>query len=335
MMVREVGAFEDRPVHEVTLSNVAGARAQVMTWGAVVREFVVQLPSGPRNVVLGFDSFEPYPVHSRSFGAIIGRFANRIAEGRFSLDGHTYQLTQNDGVNSMHGGAGAFGKRVWSIVDGGETHVTLSLISPDGDSGYPGTLQATCTYTLTDLATLRIDLTATTDRATIVNLAHHSYFNLVGSGDISAHKLQINASFYTPVRPDSIPTGEIVAVARSALDFTRFREIGSGDIDINFVLNRSISEVEKLSHAATLLAPDDGLALDVWTTQPGLQLYNGYKLDVPISGINGEKYKARAGVALETQHFPNGPNLPHFPRCTLRPGVAYNQTTEYRLRSHD
>jgi aldose 1-epimerase/tripartite tricarboxylate transporter TctA family protein len=174
----------------------------------VVRDFIVPLPSGLRSVVLGFDSFDPYPIHSRSFGAIIGRFANRVADGRFSLDGHTYQLTRDDGgIHHLHGGAGAFSKRVWSLVDASNSHVTLALLSQDGDSGYPGTLQATCTYSLIEVATLAIKLTATTERATIVNLTHHSYFNLAGSGQADTHKLCVNADFYTPVRRDSIPTG--------------------------------------------------------------------------------------------------------------------------------
>jgi aldose 1-epimerase len=335
MNIREVGRFDHQPVHEIELANSAGAKVCILTWGAVVRDFIVPLPSGLRSVVLGFDSFDPYPIHSRSFGAIIGRFANRVADGRFSLDGHTYQLTRNDGgIHHLHGGAGAFSKRVWSLVDASNSHVSLALLSQDGDSGYPGTLQATCTYSLIDVATLAIKLTATTERATIVNLTHHSYFNLAGSGQADTHKLRVNADFYTPVRRDSIPTGEIRLVQRTPLDFTRLHEIGSADIDINFVLNRPLSSdgTEPLAHAATLRSPDEAVAMEVWTSEPGLQVYNGFKLDVDIPGINGERYKARAGLALETQHFPNNPNVPHFSRSTLRPGEIYEQHTEYRFR---
>ncbi|MBV8850918.1 MAG: galactose mutarotase [Methylobacteriaceae bacterium] len=334
MNVRTAGQFNGAPVHEIELANSAGAKIRVLTWGAVVRDFV--LPTG-RHIVLGFDSFDPYPIHSRSFGAIIGRFANRIADACFSLDGHTYELTRNDGgIHHLHGGAGAFGKRVWSLTDASATHVTLALDSQDGDSGYPGTMQATCTYTLTDFATLKIELSATTDRATIVNLTHHGYFNLAGQGNVGAHKLWLNASFYTPVGPDSIPTGEICPVQGTACDFTGVRDIGSSDIDINFVLNRPLASerVHPLTHAATLHAPDDALRMEVWTSEPGLQVYNGFKLDVDVPGINGERYKARSGIALETQRFPNSPNVPHFSKCTLREDEIYRQHTEYRVRAH-
>jgi aldose 1-epimerase len=334
MRIREVGRFEDAPVHEIELCNAAGAKAFILTWGAVVRDLIVPLPSGPRSVVLGFDSFEPYPNHSRNFGAIIGRFANRIADGRFSLNGYTYQLTRNDGsIHHLHGGAGAFGRRIWSLLEAGVNYVTLALLSRDGDSGYPGTLQATCTYRLTDFATLEIRLTATTDRATILNLTHHSYFNLVGSGDVAAHRLWLDADFHTPVRPDSIPTGDICGVFGTPFDFTELREIGPTDLDMNLVLNRPLcsDRTKPLAHAATLQSPDEALAMEVWTTEPGLQLYNGYKLDVAVPGRNNEMYRARAGVALETQRFPNSPNVSHFSESTLRPDEVYAQHTEYRF----
>jgi aldose 1-epimerase len=335
MDIKEVGRFGPEAVHEIVLRNPGGAKAHILTWGAVIRDFLLPMPGGLRSVVLGFDGFEPYPIHSRNFGAIIGRFANRIEDGRFSLDGNTYQLTRNDGgVHHLHGGAGAFGKRVWSLLDASMNHVTLSLVSEDGDSGYPGTLQATCTYRLTDFATLEIELTATTDRATIINLTHHSYFNLLGTGQIDAHKLWLDAGFYTPVRGDGIPTGEIRLVQGSPFDFTALREIGSGDLDLNFVLNRPLSTAPAnfLAHAATLLSPDEKLAMEVWTTEPGLQVYNGFKLDLAVLGINGETYKARAGLALETQRFPNSPNVSHFSPSTLCPGEVYTQHTEYRFR---
>jgi aldose 1-epimerase len=337
MGIREVGRLENEPVYEIELCNGAGAKASILSWGAVLRDLIIPTPSGPRHVVLGFDSFDPYPLHSRNFGAIIGRFANRIAYGRFSLDGQSYQLTQNDGMHHLHGGAGAFGKRVWSLIRSGGNHVTLSLLSPSGDSGYPGTLQASCTYTLGEPATLEIKLTATTDCATIVNLTHHSYFNLVGSSNVDSHNLWLNAGFYTPAHPEGIPTGEIRSVRDSPLDFTKPREIGARNIDINFVLNRPLSaERDKpLAHAATLQSPDEAFALEVWTTEPGLQLYNGFKLDVTVPGINGERYQARSGVALETQRFPNSPNVSHFPDSTLRPDEIYTQHTEYRFRLQD
>jgi aldose 1-epimerase len=335
MDIEEVGRFGPEAVHEIVLRNCAGAKAHILTWGAVVHDLVVPVPSGLRSVVLGFDGFEPYPVHSRSFGAIIGRFANRIADGRFSLDGHSYQLTRNDGgVHHLHGGADGFGRRVWSLIDAGVNHVTLSLLSQDGEAGYPGTLQATCTYRLTDFATLEIKLTVTTDGATIVNLTHHGYFNLLGRGHLGTHKLRLNADFYTPVHADGIPTGEIRLVQGSPFDFTELGEIGSGDIDVNFVLNRPLltAPADPLAHAAMLLSPDEALAMEVWTTEPGLQVYNGFKLDVAVPGLNGEMYKARAGLALETQRFPNSPNVSHFSPSTLRPGEVYTQHTEYRLR---
>lgn len=344
MTIATFGQLDGRPIREVTLCSSAGASATIMEWGAVVRDMSVPHAGGSRRVVLGFNQFESYLNHSPHFGAIAGRFANRIEAGRFTLDGTTYQLPLNqDGKHSLHGGGMGFGKRPWTILHHDAASVTLALHSPAGDHGYPGALTVLCRYTLAEPATLRVELTATTDAPTIVNLCHHSYFNLDGSPDILGHELELRANLFTPVDADLIPTGEVRSVAGTPFDFRKSRLIqflnGDGQrfwYDHNWVLRRDRREPStmpglELAHAATLRSARNGLAMQVWTSEPALQFYDGFKTNTPVAGLDGERYGPCAGLCLEPQHVPDSPNLPHFPGTTLRPGEVYRQATEYRF----
>lgn len=339
-----IGRFEGQPIHEVRLRSRAGAEAVVMEWGAVVRDLVVPASSGRRQrVVLGLTSLDDYVAHSPHFGAIAGRYANRVASGRFAIDGRAYQLDLNqDGRHTLHGGAGGFGLRPWRIVQHDERSVALTLFSPGGDQGFPGDLTATCRYTLAEPATLRVELSASTNAATIINLCHHSYFNLDGSPSILDHDLRLDADFVTPVDDELIPTGEVRSVAGTAFDFREARPLRLFDettgaparYDHNFVLARERAApwgvVERtLARAARLASSRSGLAMEVWTTEPGLQVYDGHKCDVPVPGLDGARYGANAGICFEPQVFPDSPNRVHFPSPVLRPGQVYAQTTEY------
>ncbi|MDQ4134772.1 MAG: galactose mutarotase, partial [Pseudomonadota bacterium] len=300
-------------------------------------------PVGPgrtQRVVLGLNSLADYMEHSPYFGAIAGRYGNRIAGGRFRLEGRTHQLTINNGRHSLHGGTRGFSSRPWQLAHTDASSVALTLFSPDGDQGYPGNLTVSCIYRLAG-STLRVELTAVTDADTPVNLCQHSYFNLDGSPSILDHTLQLAADFYTPTDAGLIPTGEVRAVAGTPYDFREARPVRFADeagrpfrYDINFVLRRdrlapSAMEGLTLAHAATFAK--SGVSMEVWTTEPGLQFYNGWMTDLPVAGIHGHPYKAHAGVCLEPQYFPDSPNRPHFPTAILRPGSAYRQITEYRF----
>ncbi|MCX7340096.1 MAG: galactose mutarotase [Hyphomicrobiales bacterium] len=332
------------PIREVTLRSAAGATATIMEWGAVVRDLMVPVNGKLQRVVLGYGVLDDYLRHSPHFGAIAGRYANRIAGGHFHLDGKAYQLPLNQaGKHSLHGGGDGFGKRPWTIVHHDAASVTLALVSPDGDHGYPGTLTVTCRYTLSEPATLRVELSATTDAPTIINLCHHSYFNLDGSADILDHALEVRANLMTPVDEDLIPTGEVVSVKASPFDFRKARPIrllnADGTrhwYDHNFILRRDRREASpmpgrELGLAATLRAPANGLAMEVWTTEPALQVYDGFKTATPVNGLDGKPYGPASGICLEPQHVPDSPNLPHFPSTVLRPGELYGQVTEYRF----
>lgn len=336
-----------RSVDVYTLTNARGMTVRIATYGGIILSIEVPDRAGTlANVVLGLPTIDGYLAGHPYFGCITGRYANRIARGTFALDGQTYRLAVNNPPNSLHGGVNGFDKHVWSAEEqtGPAGHaVKLGRVSPDGEEGYPGNLSVTVTYTLTDDNALRLDYQATTDKSTILNLTNHAHFNLAGegSGTIENHKLQVNARSYTPVDPTLIPTGEIAPVAGTPLDFTtphrigdRIRDgheqlvIGRG-YDHNFVLDRPDPANASLVPAATLVDPGSGRRLDVSTTQPGIQVYTGNFFDGTDVGTSGRMYRQGDGIALETQHFPDSPNHPHFPSTVLRPGEEFTSTTVF------
>ncbi|AWM88559.1 aldose epimerase family protein [Microvirga sp. 17 mud 1-3] len=337
MAIDHFGTLDGRDVWEITLTGPDGMELRVLTWGAVIRDLIVPARQGPQPVVLGLNSIADYKAHSPYFGAIVGRYANRIGQARFTLDGHEYTLDANEGRNQLHGGTDGFGTRHWTIVEQQRSSVTLSLVSDDGDMGYPGRLVATCTYSLLPDATVRIVLEATCDQPTPVNLTTHGYFNLDGSLDICSHHLTIAADYVTPTASDLIPTGEIRRVAATPYDFRNQRPIGAAELlrertvyDINYVLRGPWGT---LRHAATLQSLTSGLAMELWTTEPGVQFYDGHMLEIPVPGLNGAHYGPHAGLCLEPQRFPDGPNNAHFPSCILGPGSVSRQISELRFAS--
>lgn len=331
MTIKRFGSLNGQDVLQVSLQGPDGMAMKVLTWGAVVRDLVVPSAAGSQRVVLGLNSIEDYVAHSPYFGAIVGRHANRIGEAKFTLNGETYHLDANEGRNQLHGGSRGFGTRLWSLVDYTSSSATLSLVSEDGDMGYPGRLVATCTYTLLASSRLRIVLEATCDQPTPVNLTTHGYFNLDGSPDISSHELTIAGDFITPTRPDLIPTGEITAVADTDYDFTAPRPIHGAQhtlYDINYVLRGPYGE---LRHAVTLASPRNGLSMELWTTEPGVQFYDGHLIDIPVQGLEGGRYGRHGGLCLEPQRFPDSPNKAHFPSFILPPGQVSRQVSELRF----
>jgi aldose 1-epimerase len=315
--------------------------ARIMTYGGIV----VSLRAPDRNgklddVVLGFDSFDPYLTQTPYFGAIIGRYANRIAHGSFQLDGKTYSVPKNNGDNALHGGTRGFDKMVWAakeIKDG----IELTLVSKDGDQGFPGTLTTTVRYTV-DGGALRIEYSATTDRDTVLNLTNHSYFNLAGqvSSEVLKHVVKINASKFTPADANQIPTGELKAVEGTPFDFRKPHAIGERidandeqlrlgmGYDHNFVLDHAEGQ---LAEAAEVYEPTTGRILQVLTTEPAVQLYTGNHLDGTVTGKGGRVYKPRYAFCLETQHYPDSPNHPNFPTTELKPGQKFHSVTVYKF----
>ncbi|WP_328746962.1 galactose mutarotase [Streptomyces sp. NBC_00285] len=310
------------PVHRRTLER-AGVRVRILSYGGIVQSVEVPDRDGrTADVVLGFAGLDGYLEHSGPYlGAFVGRYANRIAGGRFELDGLTYALAPNNAPNSLHGGENGFDKRVWEMAPAGEHGVRLSRVSPHGEEGFPGRLEVSATYSLDGSGALRIAYEAVTDAPTIVNLTNHSYFNLAGSGNAGGHELRIAASRFTPVDADLIPTG-VAEVADTRFDFREARKVGA-DYDHNFVLDKGISE--QAEEVAELYDPASGRVLTVATTEPGLQLYTADHLPEPFAPGDG--------IALETQHFPDSPNRPEFPSTVLRPGETYRSETVYGFTS--
>ena len=326
-----------------TLTNKNGLKARIMTYGATVVSLEVPDRNGRiGDIVLGYDSLDGYLKASPYFGSIVGRYGNRIAKGKFTLDSVTYELAKNNGENHLHGGIKGFDKVVWTaepVRGEGSVGVKLSYLSKDGEEGYPGNLSVTVIYTLTDENELKISYAATTDKATPVNLTHHSYFNLAGQGEgnILGNELMLNAEAYTPVDEGLIPTGEILPVKGSPMDFTSPKAIGAqiadvkGGYDHNFVLRGSGGGGRKLELAAQVYEPTTGRVMEIYTTEPGIQFYSGNFLDGTITGKGGKIYQKHYGFCLETQHFPDSPNHPNFPPTILRPGEKYTSLTVHKF----
>lgn len=327
-----------------TLTNSKGVQVGITPWGATVVSIRVPDRDGKlADIVHGFDSLDGYLGSEPYFGAVIGRYGNRIGKGKFTLDGKEYTLALNDGENHLHGGNVGFDKRLWQAreVNGklGQA-IELKYMSLDGEEGYPGTLDVTVTYTLTDANELRIDYQATTDKPTVVNLTNHSYFNLAGEGDILGHQVLIKAARFTPVDSGLIPTGELRSVIGTAFDFTTSHTIGeridTGDeqlkfgkgYDHNWVLNAPSGKLQLAAHVSE---PKSGRVMEVLTTEPGLQFYTGNFLDGSNRGKGGHVYQHRSAFCMETQHFPDSPHHANFPSTTLRPGQHYHSTTVYRF----
>jgi len=326
-----------------TLKNKKGMEARIMTYGGIVISLKVQDRHGNLDdVVLGFEDLDGYLAGHPYFGAVIGRYANRIGGARFTLEGITYTLAANNGPNSLHGGTVGFDKKNWQVRSADTSSLVLTYVSPDGEEGYPGRLNVTVSYQVTEEDELRIDYEATTDKATVCNLTNHTYFNLAaaGAGSILDHEILIQADRITPVDATLIPTGELAPVDGTPFDFRSLHKIGEriesddeqiklgGGYDHNFVIDRTS---KGLSLAAKVIEQTTGRIMEVFTTEPGVQFYTGNFLDGTIRGKGGTLYRRRSAFCLETQHFPDSPNRPEFPSTTLRPGEEYRTTTVYRF----
>ncbi|MFJ8598166.1 aldose epimerase family protein [Streptomyces shenzhenensis] len=329
-------------VHRWSLEN-GGTRLKVLSYGGIVQSLEIPDRHGRHtNVSLGYDNLAAYVAGTTFFGATIGRYGNRIAKGRFTLDGRAHQLSVNDGENSLHGGARGFDTRVWDVegfTAGPDVGLHLYYTSVDGEMGYPGTLRTKVTFTLTRHGDWRIGYEATTDRPTVVNLTNHTYYNLAGegSGGIHDHELTLRAARYTPTDAGLIPTGELARVAGTPFDFRRAKAVGrdiraghpqlvtAKGFDHNFVLDKGVTA--RPEHIATLRDPRSGRTLKIATDQPGVQFYSGNFLDGSLVGTSGRTYRQGDGLCLETQHFPDSPNQPSFPSTVLRPGQTYRTTT--------
>lgn len=334
--------MDNQAVDLYTLTNKNGIEVKITTYGGRVTSWITPDKTGKKSdIVLGFDKVSSYTPAVPYFGALIGRYGNRIALGKFTLDGKTYQLATNNGKNALHGGNKGFDKVVWTAaaVTDSIPALTLTYLSKDGEEGYPGNLNVTVKYTLTDADELKIEYTATTDKATPINLTNHSYFNLSGdlSGSILDETIQINADKYTPVGADLIPTGKLEPVKGTPFDFTKPEKIGARinqvpgkpvGYDHNFVLNNSDTT---LHQAAVVYDAASGRQLEVTTTQPAIQFYTGNFLDGTLKLDNGKPINQHTALCLETQHYPDSPNQPAFPSTILKPGVTFHSTTVYKV----
>ncbi len=341
------GKMKDgKEVYMYTLKNKPGAEAKIITYGATVVSITAPDRNGKyADVTLGYDNLEGYENGTGYLGALVGRYANRIAGAKFTLDGKTYLLSANEGKNQLHGGKTGFSKDLWKAepIEGkAGPALKLTLVSPDGDQGYPGKVTLQVIYTLTNDNELRIDYKGTTDKTTILNPTHHSYFNLTGvfTNTILNHQVKIDADYFTPIDKESIPTGKIEKVEDTPLDFRKLTTIGSrindnfeqlklaNGYDFNYVLNNYNGKVREV---ADVYEPTTGRYLQIFTDQPGLQFYTGNFLSETPVGKNGVAYKFRTGFAMEAEHYPNSPNEPEWPSVVLRPGQTYRQTTIYKF----
>jgi len=340
------GTHDGRPVTLFTLTNSHGVEVHAMNYGGIITSIRVPDRKGQfADIVLGHESLEGYTPNPPYLGAIVGRYANRIANGTFTLDGKTYTLPKNDGPNTLHGGTTrTFDKVVWDAEPQKGASVAFSYVSKDGEEGFPGNCKVKVTYTLTDGNALIIDYEATADKSTPINVSQHSYFNLKGegNGEILDHEIMINADRFTPVDKNLIPTGELRPVKGTPFDFTKSTKIGARiednydqltlghGYDHNFVLNAKPEQNGEVL-AARVTEPTTGRTLEVWTTQPGVQFYTGNFLDGSVTGKEGHVYKRRFGFCLETQHFPDSPNHPDFPSTILKPGETFHQKTVFKF----
>ena len=337
------GNVDGKEVFLYTLTNAKGTQVKITNYGGIITSWVSPDKAGKNSsIVLGFDSLSGYLAKPPYFGALVGRYGNRIAKGKFKIDSAEYTLVTNNGVNALHGGTKGFDKQVWdaTVTNDSVPSLSISYLSKDAEEGYPGNLQTNVVYTLTDDDELRIEYHATTDKPTVVNLTNHSYFNLTGdvSNTILDHTLQIDADNYTPVDTTLIPLGEIRSVKGTPFDFTSPKKIGlqidsvpggePGGYDHNFVLNKKDSSLAKV---ATLTDDKSGRTLEVFTMEPGIQFYTGNFLDGSIKLSDGKPVNKHAALCLETQHFPDSPNQPGFPSTVLRPGQQYHTVTVYKL----
>ena len=341
------GTTQDgKPVEIYTLRNDNGMVVRIMTYGGIIQSIKVPDKNGQLgNVALGYDTLDGYLTNSPYFGALIGRYGNRIAKGHFTLDGQEYSIFTNNPPNTLHGGRIGFDKKVWTVkkADIGKhgPELVLTYTSPDGEENYPGTLDVTATYTLqTNENTLRLRFRATTDKDTIVNLTGHCYFNLAGGGTVLDHVVYIDADKYTPVDSTLIPTGRIAPVDETPFDFRKPTAIGAriddnneqlkfgGGYDHNFVVNHPM---DKLGLDARVTDPKSGRVFEIWSTSPGMQFYSGNFLDGTIIGEDGVVYVHRGAFAMEPQHYPDSPNHPNFPSTVLHPGEVYHNTIVYKF----
>jgi aldose 1-epimerase len=336
---KDWGEVDEKKVYLFTLENDNGTIVTITNYGGTVTSFVTPDKNGNKSsIIVGFDSLQPYLQQPPYFGALIGRYGNRIGDAKFSLEGTTYKLAANNGKNHLHGGIKGFDKVVWdaTVPNDSIPSLTLKYINKDGEEGYPGNLNVTVIYTLTNDDELKIEYNAETDKATPVNLTNHSYFNLSGdvSNTILNHRLMIDADNYTPVDSTLIPTGEIKSVKESPFDFTSSKIIGrdidsvKGGYDHNWVLNKKDTSLQK---AVVLSDSISGRSLEVYTTQPGIQFYTGNFLDGKFINRDGKPLKQHTALCLETQHFPDSPNKPNFPSTILQPGEKYHTVTIYKV----
>ena len=335
----EWGETDGKKVFLYTLTNKQGVQVKISNYGGTITSFVTPTKTGANSsIVLGFDELAGYLAKPPYFGATVGRYGNRIAKGKFTLDGKTYTLATNNGQNALHGGLKGFDKVVWDVapLDSANPSLTLQYLSKDGEEGYPGNLKVSVQFTLSDDNELTIDYNAETDKATPVNLTNHSYWNLTGDvkNTILNHSLKIDADKYTPVDTTLIPTGELKPVKGTPFDFTEPHTVGErisavpGGYDHNWVLNHKMGTMDLV---ATLTEPTTGRKLEVYTTEPGLQFYSGNFLDGTIKTSQGTPIQKHAALCLETQHFPDSPNRSNFPSTILKPGEKYHTTTKYKV----
>jgi aldose 1-epimerase len=332
--IDKAGEFDGKRVDEVTLTSDTGVSVAIMTWGVVVRDWQVPVDGKPRSVVLGFDSFDPYPEHSPYFGAVVGRVANRIKGASFMMDAKRYDLVAGEGGNQLHGGPDGFGRQVWDVeADNAANAARFRLSSPDGAMGYPGNLTVEAVYTLSGNR-LRLDLSATPDRKTPVSMVQHQYFNLGAGDDVLDHYVEVPAGARTEVDRALIPTGVIVPVPGTQYDFRAGRTLRHADgapigYDFNLVLDTGRDFADP---AATVVAPNEELTLNLWSDRPGLQVYNGVWTDVTVPGRGGKTYGRYSGLCLEDQMFPDALHNPHFPSIMCTPDNPYRHWCEIEIK---